>query len=119
MSLLKTCMRKPLMGRIVQTGPPIPAHSIIVCRACYMPLYYTDEKIHGWGVPFGQRPNSMRFRDRLHPIITGMDRDNHSRLLRCPLCIAPIFKYEKLAISHVPFPGPLSMMEALHSAWRM
>ncbi len=114
MSLLATHMQKPLMGKTVQRGPPIPANSIILCRMCKIPVYYTSYDFSKMGIFTASFKKSI---GRLCPIAGGPVYRYTKRHL-CPECFHEVFAYSTPAIFFVPFPGTLSLMQALHSIWR-
>lgn len=115
MSLPQMYMGKTLRDRIIQRGPPIPVNSIIVCRMCKTPVYYT---VHGFTPPGIIMPYPLLDPVELCIIASGpLHRPDRRHL--CSECFHEIFSYSHPAVFFIPFPGTLSLMQALHSVWRI
>ncbi len=115
MSFLEADTKKPLMGKLVHSGPPVPANSIILCRMCKVPVYYSVYNFTSMGVFMPEFQNCI---DKFCLIAPG-PLHRHNRRHLCPECFHEVFAYGTTTVFFVPFPGTISLMQALHSIWRI
>ncbi|KKN61987.1 hypothetical protein LCGC14_0516650 [marine sediment metagenome] len=117
MSILEADTKMSLMGKIVLKGPPVPANSIILCRMCRAPVYYSVCNFNSMEV-FMPDFQWTRCIDKFCLIAPG-PLHRHNRRNLCPECFHEVFAYGTLIMFFVPFPGTISLMQALHSIWRI